>query len=133
VFEDGLAEDDWAGWQSLTHRLGDRLQVLGDDLFTTDPVRLRRGIATGVVNAVLVKPNQIGTLSESPEVMAIARANGYRTVVSARSGETEDHFLADLAVGTAAGQIKVGSCARAAPNLMHQMSATEPSAPNAGS
>jgi enolase len=111
-FEDGLAEDDWDGWRALTQLLGARLQVLGDDLFTTNPARLRSGIERRVANAVLVKVNQIGTLSEALEVIRIARSAGYRTVVSARSGETEDSFLADLAVGTAAGQIKVGSVTR---------------------
>lgn len=110
--EDGLAEDDWSGWALLTETLGARLQILGDDLFTTNPGRLRRGIQANVANAVLVKVNQIGTLSEALDVVDLARAAGYRTVVSARSGETEDAFLADLAVGTAAGQIKVGSLAR---------------------
>jgi enolase len=110
--EDGLAEDDWAGWRVLTDMLGDRLQLLGDDLFTTNPVRLRRGIEQRVANAVLVKLNQIGTLWETLEVIKLAQSAGYRTVVSARSGETEDSFLADLAVGTAAGQIKVGSVTR---------------------
>ena len=111
-FEDGLAEDDWAGWRMLTEMLGPRLQLLGDDLFTTNPARLRSGIERQVANAVLVKVNQIGTLSEALEVIRIARSADYRTVVSARSGETEDSFLADLAVGTAAGQIKVGSVTR---------------------
>jgi enolase len=110
--EDGLAEDDWSGWKRLTQVLGNRLQLLGDDLFTTSPARLRRGIGEQVANAVLVKVNQIGTLSEALEVVSLARAAGYRTVVSARSGETEDDFLADLAVGSAAGQIKVGSVTR---------------------
>ena len=106
--EDGLAEDDWDGWASLTSQLGS-IQLVGDDLFVTDHLRLERGIATGVANAVLVKPNQVGTLSESFDVVAAARRGGYAAVVSARSGETEDAFLADLAVGTGAGQIKVGS------------------------
>jgi enolase len=110
--EDGLAEDDWAGWRVLTDLLADRLQLLGDDLFTTNPARLRRGIEQRVANAVLVKVNQIGTLWETLEVIKLAQSAGYRTVVSARSGETEDSFLADLAVGTAAGQIKVGSVTR---------------------
>jgi enolase len=110
--EDGLGEDDWNGWQILTRRCGNRAQLLGDDLFTTNPERLRRGVRDGVANAVLVKPNQIGTLWEALEVIRLARSFGYRIVVSARSGETEDSFLADLAVGTAAGQIKVGSVTR---------------------
>jgi enolase len=110
--EDGLAEDDWDGWALLTERLGGRVQLLGDDLFTTSPARLARGAAEGVANAVLVKMNQIGTLTETLAVVEQARAAGYATVVSARSGETEDDFLAHLAVGTAAGQIKVGSLAQ---------------------
>lgn len=110
--EDGLAEDDWEGWSALSERLGDRVQLLGDDLFTTDVERLERGIAAGVANAVLVKMNQIGTLTETVAVIDRARSAGYAVVVSARSGETEDTFLADLAVGTRAGQIKVGSLAQ---------------------
>jgi enolase len=109
--EDGLAEDDWAGWGRLTRRAG-TLQLIGDDLFVTNVERLQRGIDAGVANAILVKPNQAGTLTEALEVIRLARANGYRTIVSARSGETEDAFIADLAVGSAAGQIKVGSVAR---------------------
>ena len=107
--EDGLAEDDWDGWRLHTDRIGDRVQVLGDDLFVTNPTRLDRGLAEGVGNAILVKMNQIGTLSEALDVVARAKAGGYRTVISARSGETEDDFLADLAVGTNGGQIKIGS------------------------
>ncbi len=110
--EDALAEDDWAGWEVLTAQLGDRLQLVGDDLFTTNPQRVARGIADGVANAVLIKMNQIGTLTETFGVIEQARAAGYATVISARSGETEDPALADLAVGTAAGQIKVGSVAQ---------------------
>jgi enolase len=110
--EDGLAEDDWDGWHALTATLGDRVQLVGDDLFTTNPERVRRGIRDGAANAVLVKMNQIGTLSETFEVMSLARAAGYRLVVSARSGETEDSFLADLAVAASADQIKIGSITR---------------------
>ncbi len=110
--EDGLAEDDWAGWKLLTGRLGSRVQLIGDDLFVTNPARLGKGIGAGVANAVLVKMNQIGTLTETLEVIALAKRNGYRTVVSARSGETEDDTMADLAVATGAGQIKVGAIAR---------------------
>jgi enolase len=110
--EDGLAEDDWAGWKILTSMLGKKIQLIGDDLFVTNPERLKRGIAEGVANAVLVKVNQIGTLTETLEVLRIAREAGYRTVISARSGETEDSTIADLAVGTGAGQIKIGSVAR---------------------
>ncbi len=110
--EDGLAEDDWEGWGALTRSLGARVQLIGDDLFTTNIERLERGIGAGVANAVLVKMNQIGTLTETIDVMERGRAAGYRTVVSARSGETEDSLLADLAVGTRAGQIKIGSLAQ---------------------
>jgi enolase len=107
--EDALAEDDWDGWRRLTGMLGRRLQLIGDDLFATNPQRLERGIETGVANAVLVKMNQIGTLTDTFAVIDRARAAGYRAVISARSGETEDDFLADLAVASGAGQIKVGS------------------------
>lgn len=110
--EDALAEDDWEGWRLLTERLGARLQLIGDDLFTTDAARLRRGIELGAANAVLVKVNQIGTLSGALRTLRLAREGGYRAVVSARSGETADDWLADLAVGSGAGQIKVGSVAR---------------------
>jgi enolase len=110
--EDGLAEDDWSGWQELTRRLGAAEQLVGDDLFATNPQHIRRGIELGAANAVLIKVNQIGTLSESLQAMAIARSAGYRCVVSARSGETEDATIADLAVATAADQIKIGSIAR---------------------
>jgi enolase len=110
--EDGLAEDDWNGWQSLTTRLGAKIQLVGDDLFATNTMRIRRGIELGAANAVLIKLNQIGTVSETLEAMAVARSSGYRCVVSARSGETEDTTIADLAVATAADQIKIGSIAR---------------------
>ena len=110
--EDALAEDDWNGWVTFTRRLGDRLQIVGDDLFTTNLQRLERGIELGAANAVLVKMNQIGTISETLAVVDRARDAGYRTVISARSGETEDPALADLAVATAGGQIKVGSVAQ---------------------
>lgn len=110
--EDGLDQDDWTGWTELTARLGGALQLLGDDLFTTNPRRLREGIARRAGNAVLVKMNQIGTLTETFEVLALARQAGFHAVVSARSGETEDSFLADLAVASGAGQIKVGSVTR---------------------
>ena len=110
--EDGLAEDDWAGWQLLTARLGKSVQLVGDDLFTTNLERLERGITTGAGNAVLVKMNQIGTLSETFAVVDRAREAGFAAVVSARSGETEDDFLADLATASGAGQIKVGSITR---------------------
>jgi enolase len=110
--EDGLFEDDWEGWQTLTAKLSKTTQLLGDDFFTTNPGRLQRGISEGCANAVLVKMNQIGTLTETFEVCRIAKANGYAAVVSARSGETEDSFLADLATATGAGQIKIGSITR---------------------
>lgn len=110
--EDGLAEDDWEGWRRLTERLGSRVQLVGDDLFTTCPTRVRRGIELGVANSVLIKMNQIGTLTETLRTLQLARAAGYSCVVSARSGETEDSTMADLAVGTAAEQIKIGSIVR---------------------
>ncbi len=110
--EDVLGEDDAVGWRQASDRLGDRIQLLGDDLFVTSPDRLRAGIADGVANAVLVKPNQVGTLSDARSVVDIARAAGYATVLSARSGETEDSWLADLAVGWLTGQLKVGSTTR---------------------
>ena len=110
--EDGLAEDDWSGWQRLTETLGAKVQLIGDDLFATNPERLERGIRERAANAVLVKMNQIGTLTETFQVIDRARAAGFRAVISARSGETEDDFLADLAVASGAGQIKVGSITR---------------------
>ena len=110
--EDGLAEDDWDGWAQLTSALGDRLQLVGDDLFVTNTERLRRGIEEDVGNAILIKLNQIGTLTETLEAIELARANGYQSIISHRSGETEDTFIADLAVATGAGQIKTGSASR---------------------
>ncbi|MFA5550930.1 MAG: phosphopyruvate hydratase [Trueperaceae bacterium] len=110
--EDGLAEDDWAGWAKLTARIGDRVQLVGDDLFVTNSNRLQRGIDEAVGNAILVKVNQIGTLTESMDAIELAKSFGYRNVISHRSGETEDTFIADLAVGTNAGQIKTGSASR---------------------
>jgi enolase 1/2/3 len=110
--EDGLDEEDWEGWKTLTDRLGDRCQLIGDDLFVTHPDRLERGIEEGVANAVLVKINQIGTLTETLDVVSLARRNGYQPVVSARSGETEDDFIADLAVATGASLIKIGAITR---------------------
>jgi len=107
--EDGLAEDDWEGWRALTGKIGNRVQLIGDDLFVTNLDRLNRGIASGVANSVLVKMNQAGTLTETFAVIDRAREAGCRAVISARSGETEDPFLADLAVASGAGQIKVGS------------------------
>jgi enolase len=110
--EDGLAEDDWDAWHALTERLGDRLQLVGDDLFVTNPERLRRGVEEGVANSILLKVNQIGTLTETLETIDLARKNGYTTVISHRSGETEDTTIADLAVATNAGQIKTGAPSR---------------------
>jgi enolase len=107
--EDGLGEEDWRAWAQLTERIGRHVQLVGDDLFTTHPQRLARGIRERVANGVLVKANQNGTLSGTIDVIAQARAAGYATIVSARSGETEDAFMSDLAVGTGAGQIKIGS------------------------
>jgi enolase len=110
--EDGLAEDDWEGWQILTNRLGSRVRLVGDDLFATNERRLQRGIDSGAANSVLIKVNQIGTLSETLRTMQLATSVGYTCVVSARSGETEDSTIADLAVGTAAAWIKIGSIQR---------------------
>jgi enolase len=110
--EDGLAEDDWAGWATLTAQLGDRVQLVGDDIFVTNPEILRRGIAEKVGNALLVKLNQIGTVTETLDAMAIAQDAGYARIISHRSGETEDTTIADVAVATGAGQIKTGSASR---------------------
>ena len=110
--EDGLSEDDWDGWKLLTEAIGDRCQLVGDDLFVTNTERLARGIEMGVANSILIKVNQIGTLTETLEAIEMARAAGYLSVISHRSGETEDTFIADLAVGTGAGQIKTGSASR---------------------
>jgi len=110
--EDGLREDDWDGWVALTRRLGVRLQLVGDDLFVTDPARLAEGIRRGAANAILVKPNQIGTLTETLQTVELAKAAGYGIIISHRSGETEDTFVADLAVAVNAGQIKTGSLCR---------------------
>ena len=110
--EDGLSEDDWEGWQYLTGKMGRATQLIGDDLFTTNPARLTRGADLGIANAVLVKPNQIGTLTETLETVRLAQERGYLPVISARSGETEDTTIADLAVATGAGQIKIGSITR---------------------
>ena len=110
--EDGLAEDDWEGWKMLTDELGDKIQLVGDDLFVTNPELLAKGIETGTANSILIKLNQIGTVSETLEAIELARRNGYTAVISHRSGESEDTFIADLAVGTGAGQIKTGSASR---------------------
>jgi enolase len=110
--EDGAAEDDWPAWKALTEQLGERVQLVGDDLFVTNVERLGRGIEKGIANAILVKVNQIGTLTETLDAIALARANGYAVVISHRSGETEDTTIADLAVATNAGQIKTGAPSR---------------------
>ena len=110
--EDGLAEEDWDGWKVLTEKLGNKIQLVGDDLFVTNPVRLQKGIDLNVANAILIKPNQIGTLTETLDAIELAKKNGYKTVVSHRSGETEDTTIADIAVATNAGQIKTGAPCR---------------------
>ena len=110
--EDGLAEDDWAGWKLFTDRLGQKIQIVGDDLFVTNSERLQRGINDGVGNAILIKVNQIGTVSETMDAINMAHRAGYNSVISHRSGESEDTFIADLAVATNAGQIKTGSLSR---------------------
>jgi enolase 1/2/3 len=110
--EDGLSEDDWAGWQKLTRMLGDKVQLVGDDLFVTNTTRLQRGIADKAGNSILVKVNQIGTLTETLDAIALAKKNGFTTIISHRSGETEDTTIADIAVATNAGQIKTGSASR---------------------
>ena len=110
--EDGMAEEDWEGWAAITGLLGDKVQLVGDDLFVTNTERLSRGIELGVANSILIKVNQIGTLSETLDTMAMAHRAGYTTVVSHRSGETEDSTIADLAVATNAGQIKTGAPCR---------------------
>ena len=110
--EDPLGEEDWQGWAALTQRLGSRVQLVGDDLFVTNVERLRQGIDEGAGNAILIKPNQIGTLTETLDCIELAKRNGYKTIISHRSGETEDTFIADLAVATNAGQIKTGAPCR---------------------
>jgi len=110
--EDGLAEDDWEGWRSLTEQVGGKIQLVGDDLFVTNTERLQQGIDRGVANSILIKVNQIGTVSETLDAIDLASRNGYTSVISHRSGETEDTFIADLAVATGAGQIKTGSASR---------------------
>lgn len=110
--EDGLAEDDWDGWKKLTELIGNKIQLVGDDLFVTNTQRLEQGIVQGVANSILIKVNQIGTVSETLDAIDLARRNGYTSVISHRSGETEDTFIADLAVASGAGQIKTGSASR---------------------
>jgi enolase len=110
--EDGMSEDDWEGWENLTKEIGVRTQLVGDDLFVTNIERLQEGINRKIANSILVKVNQIGTLSETLDAINLAKKNGYTNVISHRSGETEDTTIADLAVATAAGQIKTGSLSR---------------------
>ena len=110
--EDGMAEEDWDGWRAMTERLGGRVQLVGDDFFTTNPTRIEKGLRLNAANAVLIKPNQIGTVTETLQAMELTRNAGWGMVVSHRSGETEDTFISDLAVGTSAGQIKAGAPAR---------------------
>jgi enolase len=110
--EDGMAEDDWAGWKLITERLGSRVQLVGDDLFVTNVKRLEKGIADGIGNSILIKVNQIGSLTETIDAVKLAQTNGYTAVMSHRSGETEDSTIADLAVALRCGQIKTGSLAR---------------------
>jgi enolase len=110
--EDGLAEDDWDGWKNLTDKLGKKIQLVGDDLFVTNVARLKRGIEEGIANSILIKVNQIGTLSETFAAIALAHQAGFTAVISHRSGESEDTTIADLAVGTNSGQIKTGSLCR---------------------
>ncbi len=110
--EDGCSEDDWQGWKLLTERIGARVQLVGDDLFVTNVTRLRRGIESHTANAILIKLNQIGSLTETLDCIRLASESGYRSIISHRSGETEDAFIADLAVATNAGQIKTGSLSR---------------------
>ncbi len=110
--EDGLDEDDWAGWKSLTDKIGDKVQLVGDDLFVTNVKRLQRGIDEGIANSILVKVNQIGTLTETIDAINLATRNGYTNIISHRSGETEDSTIADLAVAMNSGLIKTGSASR---------------------
>lgn len=110
--EDGLAEDDWDGWKKLTDVLGEKVQLVGDDLFVTNVERLEKGINLGIANSILIKLNQIGTITETLDAIELAKRNGYTAVISHRSGETEDTTIADLAVATNAGQIKTGSASR---------------------
>ena len=110
--EDGLAEEDWKSWKELTKRIGSKIQLVGDDLFVTNPIRLKEGIKEDIANSILIKPNQIGTLTETLETINLAKENGYNTIISHRSGETEDTFIADLAVAVNSGQIKAGAPCR---------------------
>ncbi|KPK24810.1 MAG: enolase, partial [Nitrospira bacterium SG8_3] len=110
--EDGLAEQDWPGWELMTERLESKIQIVGDDIFVTNPKIFEKGIDRGIANAILIKLNQIGTLTETLQAVEMAKEAGYETIISHRSGETEDTFIADLAVGINAGQIKTGSASR---------------------
>ena len=110
--EDGLAEEDWEGWKKLTQKLGNKVQLVGDDLFVTNTKRLEKGIKENSANAILIKPNQIGTLTETLQTIQLAKENGYKTIISHRSGETEDTTIADIAVAINAGQIKTGAPCR---------------------
>jgi len=110
--EDGLAEEDWDSWKELTSQIGNKIQLVGDDLFVTNPKRLRTGIEKGIANSILIKPNQIGTLTETLDTIYMAKSNGYKTVISHRSGETDDTTIADIAVATNSGQIKTGAPCR---------------------
>ena len=112
TIEDGMAEGDWEGWRLLTDAIGDEVQLVGDDLFVTNPAILAKGIEEGIGNAILIKVNQIGTLTETLEAIRLATANGYSSIISHRSGETEDATISDLAVATNCGQIKTGSLSR---------------------
>ena len=125
--EDGLAENDWKGWKKMTERLGNRIQIVGDDLFVTNTERIARGIKEKSANAVLIKLNQIGTLTETLEAIQMAQGAGWNAVISHRSGETEDTFIADLAVATGTGQIKTGSLSRSESSSL-QVNSKEPSA-----
>ena len=110
--EDGMAEEDYDGWKILTDRLGDKIQLVGDDLFVTNPKLLQKGIDMGIANAILIKLNQIGSVSETIDTINLAKNNGYKTIISHRSGETEDNYIADFAVALELGQIKTGSMSR---------------------
>jgi enolase len=117
--EDGVAEDDWDAWAVLTQRLGNKLQLVGDDLFVTNEKRLKKGIGEKCGNAILIKPNQIGTLTETLDVIRLAQRSGYKIIISHRSGESEDNFIADLAVAVNAGQIKTGAPCRSDRNAKY--------------
>ncbi|MBR2149618.1 MAG: phosphopyruvate hydratase, partial [Campylobacter sp.] len=117
--EDGLSEDDWAGWKILTDKLGSKVQLVGDDLFVTNEKILKEGIQKGIANAVLIKPNQIGTVSQTMQTVRLAQRNGYRCIMSHRSGESEDSFIADFAVALNTGEIKTGATSRSERNAKY--------------